>query len=227
MRSALRELRDTCLAGMRANLLPGAALLIVGLVAVFAYFHLESVRPVFEKVAALKARWGFFYSALATALFAGLIPLIYLIASRALARSEWVSTAMFYLIFWSTRGIEVDAFYRLQGWLFGQENDVRTIATKVLVDQFIYCPFWAAPFTALCYSFRECSYSPRRLIAEVKSRSFLFRVASLLTSTWIVWIPATALIYSLPGPLQIPLFNLVLCFFVLIVAVLTDRKKPQ
>ena len=34
-----------------------------------------------------------------------------------------------------------------------------------------------------------------------------------------VWTPATAIVYSLPTALQIPLFNLTLCFFVLLVSV--------
>ena len=38
-------------------------------------------------------------------------------------------------------------------------------------------------------------------------------------TTWMVWTPATAIVYSLPTALQIPLFNLTLCFFVLLVSV--------
>jgi hypothetical protein len=33
-----------------------------------------------------------------------------------------------------------------------------------------------------------------------------------------VWIPAVATIYSLPSALQVPLFNLVLCFWCLLIS---------
>jgi hypothetical protein len=46
----------------------------------------------------------------------------------------------------------------------------------------------------------------------------------VLLGIWVVWIPATSIIYSLPLPLQIPLFNLVLCFYVLTVSALTLRN---
>jgi hypothetical protein len=46
-----------------------------------------------------------------------------------------------------------------------------------------------------------------------------------LCATWIVWLPAVAVIYSLPPALQIPLFNIVLCFFSLLYAALTRRTR--
>jgi hypothetical protein len=46
-------------------------------------------------------------------------------------------------------------------------------------------------------------------------------------TTWVVWIPGTAIIYSLPSPLQIPLFNLTLCFFVILVSVFSQKNKGK
>ena len=57
-------------------------------------------------------------------------------------------------------------------------------------------------------------------------RPSALEVARLLLSTWLVWIPATAIIYSLPSALQVPLFSLTLCFFVLLVSVFSaDQGK--
>jgi hypothetical protein len=39
--------------------------------------------------------------------------------------------------------MEVDAFYRLQGVIFGNGTDFLTIFAKVVVDQFVYNPVWA------------------------------------------------------------------------------------
>ncbi|MDB3939438.1 hypothetical protein N9406_00615 [Verrucomicrobiales bacterium] len=223
--SLLTELRMASLAGIRANLMPGIGLWIFGLAIVLTFYFVDSARPVFDWAMAVKQRHGFLYSGLATAVFAGVIPFLYLLATGKFPRGTVLATALFYILFWSYRGIEVDAFYRFQAWLFGGDTEWATIVKKVLFDQFIYCMIWAAPMTAACYAWRDVGYSFRKLKGRFNRRFFLFEIPNILLSTWVIWIPATAIIYSLPLPLQIPLFNLVLCFFVLLVAVLTARKE--
>jgi hypothetical protein len=44
-----------------------------------------------------------------------------------------------------------------------------------------------------------------------------------MVANWLVWIPALALIYSLPAALQFPLFSGVMCFFILILTLLARR----
>ena len=221
----LIELRDASVAGVRANLIPGIALWILGSAVVFVYYSVGAARPGFEWIMELSQTYGFLYSGVATAVFGGLIPFLYLLATGRIPSGKVRTWCLFFVIYWSIRGIEVDAFYRLQNWLFGGGTDWQTIATKVLVDQFIYCPFWAAPMTAVCYAWKGENFSWRRLRERVDQRFFLFEIPSVLLSTWIVWIPATAIIYSLPLPLQMPLFNLVLCFFVLLVSVLAPQDE--
>jgi len=47
-----------------------------------------------------------------------------------------------------------------------------------------------------------------------------------LLSGWSVWLPMVCIIYSLPSELQIPLFNIVLCFWVLLLsALMANRAK--
>jgi hypothetical protein len=48
-----------------------------------------------------------------------------------------------------------------------------------------------------------------------------------LVSTWVVWLPVTSLVYSLPANLQIPLFNLAACFWSLVMNTLTARKPAD
>ena len=54
--------------------------------------------------------------------------------------------------------MEVDAFYRLQGFLFGQSNSFEVIFAKVFTDQFIYCVIWAAPTTAIFYGWKNANF---------------------------------------------------------------------
>ena len=48
-------------------------------------------------------------------------------------------------LFWGYRGMEIDLFYRFQGWLFGVNNDARTLILKVVMDQFVMSPLWFVP----------------------------------------------------------------------------------
>jgi len=46
----------------------------------------------------------------------------------------------------------------------------------------------------------------------------------VLVTNWLVWIPALALVYSLPAALQFPLFSVIMCFFILVVTMMTRRQ---
>jgi hypothetical protein len=52
---------------------------------------------------------------------------------------------------------------------------------------------------------------------------FCVKIPTVVLSNWLVWIPAVSVVYAMPAELQIPLFNLVLCFWVLLLAVLNKR----
>ena len=212
------------LAGFRANLIPGVVLWVVGLGVALTYYKMDSAKGFFDGVISVKQSYGFLYSFLATGLFGGLIPFLYLWAAGKIRRGTVVSYCSFFVLYWAFRGVEVDAFYRLQSILFGDGLDWPTIATKVLVDQFVYCIVWSAPLTATCYGLKDAGFSWSRFRKRTTRQAFLFEIARLLLTTWILWIPATAIIYSLPLALQVPLFNLTLCFFVLLVSVFSENE---
>ena len=232
MEGGVREFLFTTLAtlwrmsssGFRANLVPGIVLWTVGLFVVLTYYLLESSRGFFEAVMEIKRTYGFLYSFIATAFFGGFIPFLYLWAAGRINAGMVSRHVAFFVLYWGGRGIDVDAFYRLQSLLFGDDLNWTTIATKVFVDQFVYCTLWAAPITAVFYGWKDCDFSWSMFRKTTTTRSFLFEVARLLLSTWLVWIPATAIIYSLPQPLQVPLFSLTLCFFVLLVSVFFRKE---
>lgn len=221
----LNALWANSVAGLRANLLPGIILQVVGLAVVLAYYFLDSARGLFVGIAGLKQSFGYVYSGVATAIFGGLIPFLVLYFAGRVPRGHAVAWGMFFVFYWAWRGMEVDAIYRLQDYLFGNALNWQTVATKVAVDQFIYCPLWSAPITAIFYGWKDGGFSWRAFHAQFNRRLFAFEIPSVLLAIWIVWIPATAIIYSLPLLLQIPLFNLVLCFFVLLVSVLGSSDR--
>jgi hypothetical protein len=209
---------------LRQNLIPGLFLWFFGLLMVAGFYYVEGSRPWFEQIIQLKLTYGYAYSAVSTALFGGLIPYVFMrLSGRDRQGSAWGMGAVF-VGYWALRGIDVDAFYRLQAFLFGQGVDWKTIASKVCVDQFVYCVIWATPVTALFYGWKEAGYSVRRWKREKKVGEFWNKMIIFNLTTWMVWTPATAIVYSLPSPLQIPLFNLTLCFFVLLVSMYGKKE---
>ena len=220
-----RSLWQTSFAGVRANLVPGVILWLFGLAVVIVYYRVPESHPVFEQISDLKQLHGYLLSASSTAVFGGIIPFVFLLATGRVPKGAAVSWALFFVIYWTIRGVEVDVLYRFQAWLFGDDSEWKTVVTKVVVDQFIYCPIWSAPVTAVCYGWKDAGFSWKAYRPSLNRDLFLFQIPSVLLSIWIVWIPATAIIYSLPLVLQIPLFNLVLCFFVLLISVLAPKPE--
>ena len=212
------------LAGMKKNALPGLALWSLALLLILADWAIPSAHSTFQNVGAWKDRLGLAFSATTTAFFGGVVPFLFLKATGRIRRDHWAAELAFYTLFWAYKGVEVDLFYRLQAHLFGNHAVPGTIVRKVLVDQFIYNPVWAAPTSALAFLWKESSFSWSATKSRLGSEFLTFTVPVTLMSTWAVWIPAVAIIYCLPAPLQIPLFNLVLCFWVLVLSFISKRE---
>jgi hypothetical protein len=167
------------------------------------------------------------FAIVSTAIFGALLPFCVLALRRA-TRDRYDARQMFALtVFWAYKGLEVSVFYALQARWFGEGRDFATIALKTFIDQFVYCPLLAAPLTWVVYSWVEHGFSGRHLATEFRRPGWYARsVLPLLVATWGVWVPAVAIIYLLPTALQLPLQNVVLCFFTLLVVFLTRRAPP-
>ena len=211
------------LAGMKQNALPGLALWLLALMLVGADWLSPSAHAAFQSVGLWKSHYGLAFSATTTAFFGGVVPFFFLLVTGRLRRHRLMAEFGFYTLFWAYKGVEVDLFYRLQSLLFGDYANPGTIVRKVLVDQFIYNPIWAAPVSALAFLWRESAFSWPTMKSKLGFEFMTFTVPVTLMSTWAVWIPAVTIIYCLPAPLQIPLFNLVLCFWVLVLSFISKR----
>jgi hypothetical protein len=212
------------LAAARANMLPGLVLQAFAVALVTAYYLHAPTRSALDSLAAVKVRFGFAYSMLSTALFGGAIPYLYM-RLRPRTRSATLRVhGLFYLAFWAYKGFEVDLFYRIQSWLFGNLPTLGTIAKKVVVDQFVYCVLISMPFTVVAFYWKDIGFDWKRMRALNVPRFLKASLPVALLGTWIVWIPAVTVIYCLPPALQIPLFNIVLCFYALMIAALNARN---
>ncbi|CAM2936448.1 hypothetical protein [Rariglobus hedericola] len=203
----------------RANLIPGLVLQAFALAVVLGYYFHAPTRTGLTRLAELRNDTGVLFGIFTTGLCGGLLPLLYLKAAPSTRRhitwpQGWGLTA-----FWSYKGWEIALWYGFMAWTLGEAADVRTIAAKSLLDQFVYCPIWAIPTTALVYLWCQNGFNHHLLIADLRTpRWYARRVLPLLLANLGVWLPLVCIIYALPTPLQLPLQNIVLCFFTLMLA---------
>ncbi len=212
------------LTGMRQNLLPGAVLWVVALTVVGSYYAVPAMRPWFERIATAQQRGGYWFSGISTAISGAILPFLALALLGRLPARGRGRLLVFLLVVWVYRGMEVDTVYRLQARLFGEGTDVATVVKKVLVDQFIYSAFWTGPTSMLLYRWKDCGFSWAATRASLDRDTFRVQLPAVVMSLWSVWIPAVSIIYCLPSALQVPLFSLVLCFWVLLLEAVATRE---
>lgn len=206
----------------RANLLPGFALQVFALSLVLAYYFHAPTQAALDRFSAWRMEVGLLVPMVTTAFFGGLVPFLYLRARRATRAGQDAKRGLAMVTFWGLRGVEINFLYAGLALWFGADNQVSTIVWKAMFDQMIYCPLWAIPVSWAFYAWVESGYDTRWLWSEIRRAGwYRRRVVPVLISNVGVWVPAVAIIYSLPTALQLPLQNVVLCFFTLLLAHMT------
>jgi hypothetical protein len=209
------------LAAARENIIPALILQSFALAVVLSFFYLALAKSSFEYVAQLKAQFGVVYAIVSTALFGGLLPFVFLCLKQKI-KTQKAHHFVFYLVVWGFMGWLIDSFYQLQAEWFGEQADIITVVKKTLVDQFIFSVFITSPLVTSLYIWKESGFQWAVTRQSLLTSFIQNRLPATIISTWCIWLPAVCLIYTMPSSLQIPLFNLVLCFFVLIISAL-DR----
>jgi len=209
--------------GLRRNLVPGLILQTLAVALVLLYVGSPAARAWFDSVGATKHRLSYLFSALSTLAFGGIIPFLVLLGTGRVEKGLLLRTLAFYVLFWAWKGVEVDAFYRVQALVFGNGTSAAVITKKIVVDQFVYNPLWAGPTQVWFFLWKECRFSRAAMRPRLAEQSLGRRVVIVTVSSWIVWIPTVAVIYSLPSALQVPLFNIIICFWSLLLSSLSKR----
>ena len=214
--------RDACqsgLRGARANLVPGLVLQAFALTLVLGYYFAPGVAEALKDFEEFRFRVGIPYSVASTAFFGGLIPWLYIKANPATRNRYNVKQGVGLLAFWAYKGLELHLLYTGLAALFGHDNSLATIAKKVVFDQTLYGPLLAAPGMWLAYKWVEGHLAVSPVIASVRQPGwFLRELLPVIIANLGVWLPTVTIVYTLPTVLQLPLENLVLCFFTLVLA---------
>jgi len=219
LHQGLRAARDTAPAG--------ALLLAVAVAIVLGYYYVPPVTAALDRVAELKERSGLIFAMISTAIFGGIIPILMQQTIPATRDPAAWSRLVFLTIFWALKGAEIDLLYRGEAWLLGDNNEIGTIVSKVMLDQFVYCPLWAVPSMVLGYMLPDVNYNPKRLLRQVSFTWYRRRVVPVMLANWFVWVPAVAVIYCLKLPLQLPIQNLVLCLWAILVMLMVHRPASH
>lgn len=213
------------LEGARANVLPGLVLQVVALSLVLGYYFAPGVAETLRGLTALRARWGVGFSMLSTAIAGGVIPWIYLRVMPATRARYDAAQGLGLVFFWALKGLEVHALYAILAALVGTEPSVGTVLTKSVLDQLVYGPLWAVPGMWIGYQWIEHHFNFAPVWSRMRQRGWYARdLLPVFIANFGIWAPTVALIYVLPVPLQLPMQNLVLCFFTLLMAHLSQRR---
>ncbi|MCG8572790.1 MAG: Mpv17/PMP22 family protein [Spirochaetes bacterium] len=205
----------------KKNKVPGTFLQLIALLLIFTYFKIEGVKQFWIQVQEIKLKYGFYYSFFATAFIGGLLPFIL----KQSLKDKYASpllVSIFVFVFWGYKGIEVDVLYKLQAFIFGNNADILTVLKKTLVDQLIYAPTIGTVTVILSYKWLDQNFQIKDML---KGNWYRREIFPSLVANWMIWTPSVFIIYLFPLPLQLPMFNLVLFFWVLMVMLLVKPKK--
>ncbi len=219
---------EPALRGVRKNARAGFVLQAFAAFIVVAYFVSEPVRRALGSVGALRVEYGLVFSVVSTVLSGAVVPYLVLAGSGRLKPEQRASEAAFQLVFWIWRAVEVDYLYRVQAYMFGAEASPSVVVAKVAFDQFVYNPFWVVPLQTFLFLWKGEGFSLSNVRSALRRRSFLERYVVGLLTSFAVWLPAVSAIYSMPTALQLPLCNIVLCFWCLLLSFVSsdEAKEP-
>jgi len=82
----------------------------------------------------------------------------------------------------------------------------------------------AAPTMTLAYLWKDAGFKVGGVRVALSEKSLLARILTVQLSGWAVWIPGVLIIYAFPQPLQLPLNNLILTLWVMLLILLTRAK---
>ena len=209
----------------RANAKPALIIQALMLALAVAFYTNSGVANALGDLAEYKHAHGLAFVIVASIIAGAVIPEIFLILFFQRGRPQRVNlrNLAFTIPVWGFDGSLVDLLYRSEAHLLGDVATLPVVAGKILIDQFGYNVFFAAPFGVLTYEWKNSGISLGPVRDLFTWRHYREKILPTLVATWAVWIPLMAIIYSLPLALQFPLFALALSFWVLLLTYMTNR----
>lgn len=209
----MSSITSICKEAFRQNRVPALILQGVAAVILCLYFFVPALRPGFEAISELKSETDPWFAVVTTTIFGGIIPWAVSLYRGRLPEGRAGIHLLSMMAYWSITGAIVDLLYTTQDRIFGSGTDWATLATKTFWDQGPYNMIWATPVCLTFYGWKEADFDWATFKAAHPRPIWIRTYWTIILSCWIVWIPAVTMIYAMPPGLQQPLFNLVICFF--------------
>lgn len=209
----------------KANAKPALIIQALMLALAIAFYTNAATTDALGNLAEFKRAHGLAFVIIASVVAGAVIPELFLILffQRGRPRLENLRNLAFTIPVWGFDGSLVDLLYRAEAHWLGDVATLPVVLGKILIDQFGYNVFFAAPFGVLTYEWKNNGISIRPVRDLFTWRHYRDKIFPTLVATWAVWIPLMAIIYSLPLALQFPLFGLALSFWVLLLTYMTNR----
>lgn len=209
----------------KANAAPAFVLQAIMLALLLAYYFHPPSAAVLNALANYKQQHGLAFVLIASVIVGAVLPELFVIVffQRGHPRVENARNFIFNAPFWAFDGFLVNLMYRMLARSVGDRVSFSIVAAKIVIDQFGYNPFFATPYGIWGYAWKNHGYSWSKLRPLLTWKYYRAHAFPVLVATWAVWVPLMAMIYSLPLPLQFPLFALALAFWVLMMTYMTNR----
>ena len=209
----------------KANAKPALIIQAIMLALAIDFYTNSATTDALRRLAAFKQMHGIIFVIAASVIAGAILPEIFLILffQHGRPHSGNLRNLAFTIPVWGFDGSIVDLLYRTEAHWLGDVATFPVVLGKILIDQFGYNVFFAAPFGVLTYEWKNSGISMRPVRDLFTWPHYRDKISPTLVATWAVWIPLMAIIYSLPLALQFPLFGLALSFWVLLLTYMTNR----
>ena len=198
---------------------------------VLSYFYLPVAKPIFGVLTDWNVRGGLLFSFVAMGTTVGGLTEIFSVYLHKNGRwtSEDLTNICFNFVIFGFLGVMNSLFYQLQAHWFGAGRSPGVLATKTLVDQFVYTPFLTNPMQTLAFLWRSEQFSFQRTVDKMRQfrQFYVLTVLPVLVSNWLFWIPMVVLIYCFPTSLQLPLGILACAIWSMFLAALVEPANAR
>ena len=209
----------------KANAVPGLILQAAMLATLVAYYTSANFAELLNQLAHYKQEHSISFVIVAGVLAGAILPEIFVIVffQKGKIGRQNLRNLAFTVPTWGIDAVLVDLMYRANAHWFGDVVSVPVVLAKICVDQLGYNPFFAAPGEVLVYEWKNDGFSIQSVRRALTWEHYRDKIVPTQLATWVVRAPLMAIIYSLPFPVQFPLFSLALTFWVLLLTYMTNR----
>jgi hypothetical protein len=183
---------------------------LLSIIILILYYSNKDFNILLNQLKFIKEKYGILAVMITTSISGGIFPEI---LNKIFKKNYIVLPKRLLLIslFWLYKGFEINLFYTFLSKIVNTNNIVYNVIIKVAIDEFLYTPLWAVPSMIFYYSLSE-KFSLNYFFESLKANYLL-----ILILNWLIWIPAVSLIYSLPLALQMPIQNIILVIWTILI----------